>query len=99
LWLGGGPPDHDRHARGTFSFTNAGGSFGRGSSLEKTSLGNYEFIVGLNLTGVWLGMRTVIEPMRSRGGGSIINVSSIAGRIGFPNMAAYTAAKWGLCVG
>jgi 3alpha(or 20beta)-hydroxysteroid dehydrogenase len=75
---------------------NAGGNMGRGGPLETTPLANYDFVIALNLTGVWLGMQAVIAPMRARGGGSIVNVSSLAGMVGFPNMAAYTAAKWGV---
>ena len=75
---------------------NAGGNMGRGGPLSTTPRADYDFVLALNLTGVWLGMRAVIAPMRARGGGSIVNVSSLAGLVGFPDMAAYTAAKWGV---
>jgi len=43
--------------------------------------------------GVFLGCKTVIPAMRRRGGGSIINMSSIASHLGYPVFFAYTAAK------
>ena len=75
---------------------NAGGTFGRRGSLEETAREDYDYVVAVNLTGVWLGMQSVIAPMREQGGGSIVNISSLAGMLGFPAMAAYTAAKWGV---
>jgi 3alpha(or 20beta)-hydroxysteroid dehydrogenase len=75
---------------------NAGGTYGRNLSLERTSLADYEFVIGLNLTGQWLGLRAAIAPMRARGGGSVIGISSLAGLVGFANLAAYTTAKWGV---
>ena len=56
----------------------------------------FERMLRVNLVGAFLGTRAVIEPMRERGRGSIVNVSSTAGTIGYPGHAAYSAAKWGL---
>lgn len=53
-------------------------------------------VVDVNLTAVWLGMRAVAPAMRERGGGAIVNVSSTAGMIGFPDTVAYVASKWGV---
>ena len=53
-------------------------------------------VVDTNLTGAFLGMRAVVEPMRERGGGSIVNVSSVQGLEGRYGMPAYTASKFGL---
>ncbi|MDJ1502066.1 SDR family NAD(P)-dependent oxidoreductase [Xanthocytophaga agilis] len=49
-----------------------------------------------NLTGAFLGIRSVAPSMRKAGGGSIVNVSSIAGLHAIPNLLAYGASKWGL---
>lgn len=63
--------------------------------VEQTAAG-FDEIVGVNLRGVFLGMRAVAEPMRERGGGAIVNTSSTAGLVGLANMVAYGASKWGV---
>ncbi|WCO66111.1 glucose 1-dehydrogenase [Iamia majanohamensis] len=50
----------------------------------------------VNLVGSWLGTRAVIGPMRRAGGGSIVNVSSIAGTRGAKALGAYSASKFAL---
>src|SRR5712692_10952935 len=49
--------------------------------LEQTSEEEWDAIVNVNQKGVWLGMKTAISAMRKRGGGSIINISSIFGLV------------------
>ena len=44
--------------------------------------------------GVFLGMKAVAPSMRRAGGGAIVNMSSTAGIVGYPETFAYTAAKW-----
>jgi NAD(P)-dependent dehydrogenase (short-subunit alcohol dehydrogenase family) len=44
---------------------------------EQTSEEEWDAIVNVNQKGVWLGMKTAVPVMRKRGGGSIINISSI----------------------
>ena len=46
-----------------------------------------------NVLGVWLGMKHCVEPMKQRGGGSMIVISSIAGSRGFAAAAPYVASK------
>ena len=62
--------------------------------LEDTDLATYQHIISINQTGVFLGMRAVLEPMQRAGGGVIINVSSVAGLQGTSSLFAYTASKW-----
>ncbi|WP_075601667.1 SDR family oxidoreductase [Saccharicrinis aurantiacus] len=50
----------------------------------------------VNIIGVLNGMQAVLPQMKARKGGTIINVSSIAGRKTFPNHAAYTGTKFGV---
>jgi len=50
----------------------------------------------VNLLGPFLGIRTVAPALRDRGGGSIVNISSLAGRRGLPGHTAYGASKWAL---
>lgn len=61
--------------------------------ITETSLEAWERVTGVDQTGVFLGMRAVIPAMRSAGGGSIINISSICGAAAVPGIAAYHAAK------
>lgn len=60
-----------------------------------TSLDEYNRVVDINQTGVFLGMKAVADAMKSQGSGSIVNISSIAGLSGTGGMAfAYAASKW-----
>ena len=53
-------------------------------------------VIDINLVGVFLGMRAVVDAMEQRGGGSIINVCSPQGIEGRHSMPAYTASKFGV---
>lgn len=57
---------------------------------------NWHRTLAVNLTGVWSCMRHEIPRMLERGGGSIVNCSSVAGLVGFANIPAYTASKHGV---
>ena len=61
--------------------------------IEETSEEEWDSIVNINQKGVWLGMKAAVPAMRQRGGGSIINISSIYGIIGSPGSAAYHGTK------
>ncbi len=61
--------------------------------IEQTSEEEWDTIVNINQKGVWLGMKSAIPAMRRRGGGSIINISSIFGIIGSSGSAAYHGTK------
>lgn len=65
-------------------------------SMMDTSLADYRFLTDVMQTGAFLGMKAVVPSMRRAGGGSIVNVSSTAGIVGFAGFFAYTAAKWAL---
>jgi NAD(P)-dependent dehydrogenase (short-subunit alcohol dehydrogenase family) len=53
-------------------------------------------VIEVNLTGVWLSMRYEIPLMLEGGGGSIVNIASILGLVGFATAPAYVAAKHGV---
>jgi 3-oxoacyl-[acyl-carrier protein] reductase len=53
-------------------------------------------VIGTNLTGVFHCTRVALPHLRARGGGWIINISSLAGKNAFPEAAAYCASKSGL---
>jgi NAD(P)-dependent dehydrogenase (short-subunit alcohol dehydrogenase family) len=73
-------------------FANAG-TEGRFNPIETLSKDDFEQVLGTNVIGVWLSMKYCVEPMKKRGGGSIIATASIAGVIGSPAMAPYIASK------
>jgi len=56
----------------------------------------WQEVLGVNLTGVFLGMQAAIPSLRRAGGGSIVNVSSTAGLVGYAFEPAYVASKWGV---
>ncbi|MEY2398080.1 MAG: 3alpha(or 20beta)-hydroxysteroid dehydrogenase [Actinomycetota bacterium] len=62
--------------------------------IAMTSLDDYERVVKINQTGVFLGIKTVGPAMCDAGRGSIINISSIAGLKGAGMTIAYSASKW-----
>ena len=72
---------------------NNAGIFERGSVLD-TTLPAFSRTMDINVTGVFLGMKSVAPHMVSRGKGSIINISSVAGLNGTPGFLAYGASKW-----
>ena len=56
----------------------------------------WDLVIDVNLKGIYLGCKYAIPEMTEAGGGSIINVSSLAGILGVGNVHAYTAAKGGV---
>ncbi|WP_460775695.1 SDR family oxidoreductase [Microbacterium sp. GXF7504] len=74
---------------------NNAGIYTRGNA-EEASVGDWKRTIDIDLTGVFLGTKAVVPGMKAKQGGSIINISSIAGLVGFKNRAAYAAAKWGV---
>jgi len=63
------------------------------SSLEETSEELWDAIVNINQKGVWLGMKEAVAAMKKRGGGSIVNISSVAGLTGSAGSTAYHGTK------
>ncbi|WP_353218236.1 glucose 1-dehydrogenase [Sandarakinorhabdus sp.] len=74
---------------------NAGISGGRHALMEH-SLEAWRHTLSINLDGVFLGLRHAGPPIAAAGGGSIINVSSILGKVGMAGAAAYCASKGGV---
>ena len=65
--------------------------FGR---ITDMSFPEFRRVLEVNACGQWLGMKSVISPMRDAGGGSIVNVSSIEGLAGAAGLSAYSASKF-----
>ena len=77
---------------------NNAGFGGTGSSIEESSDDAWQAIISTNLLGPLRCARAVIPSMRERGSGTIVNVSSIAGRMyGMPYTSSYSATKHALC--
>jgi len=57
---------------------------------------DWERTIAINLSGVYYGLKHGAEAMAERGGGSIINLSSILGLVGIPGAGAYTVSKHGV---
>lgn len=91
-WAGAVDAAVDAFGSLTVLVNNAG--IAEGSSLADTTRESYERVIAVNQTGVFLGMKAVIEPMTAAGGGSIVNVSSIDGLVGMNNVVSYVASKW-----
>jgi NAD(P)-dependent dehydrogenase (short-subunit alcohol dehydrogenase family) len=62
-------------------------------SAENISEADWDRVMSVNLKGVWAGMKYAIPHLRAAGGGSIVNMSSVQGLIGFPGWAGYAATK------
>jgi NAD(P)-dependent dehydrogenase (short-subunit alcohol dehydrogenase family) len=74
------------------AFNNAGIEGDVRPLVEQTEA-NYDTLMDINVKGVWLSMKYEIPRMLERGGGAIVNCSSVAGMIGFPGLGIYIASK------
>jgi len=68
----------------------------RDGYISRLSEADYDAVLGVSLKGAWLGIRAVAPLFRKQGHGSIINMSSLSGKIGNPGQTNYSAAKAGL---
>jgi 3alpha(or 20beta)-hydroxysteroid dehydrogenase len=65
-------------------------------TIEDETAADFRRMVDTNLVGTFLGIHSAIAPMRASGGGSIVNISSAAGLVGYALHGAYGATKWGI---
>ncbi len=75
---------------------NNAGTEGRFGPVHEATAEDFDRIIGINLRGVWLGLKYEIEHMLANGGGTIVNTSSMAGVEGLANVAIYAASKHGV---
>ena len=80
-----------RYQRLDVLVNNAGVSFTK--PFAETTIDEWRRVLSVNLDGVFLGTKHAILAMRSRGGGSIINVASVSGITPYPEASAYGASK------
>jgi len=65
-------------------------------TILETTKADFESVLGVNLVGEFLGVRTVAPGMIARGRGAIVNVSSVDGMKGANSLVAYASSKWGV---
>jgi NAD(P)-dependent dehydrogenase (short-subunit alcohol dehydrogenase family) len=76
---------------------NNAGIEGKLATTVDCTEANFDHIIAINLRGLWLCMRREIQQMlRQDTGGAIVNMSSVAGLVGFPKLPAYVASKHGV---
>jgi NAD(P)-dependent dehydrogenase (short-subunit alcohol dehydrogenase family) len=74
-------------------FFNNAGIEGPVQPIESYPLDGFLKVLGVNVAGVFLGLKYVLPVMYAQGSGSVINTSSVAGLIGSPGMAGYNTSK------
>lgn len=75
---------------------NNAGIGGEISPLADMSIEGWQKVIAINLNSLFYGMKYQIQAMLKSGGGSIVNISSILGSVGFAGSAGYSAAKHGV---
>jgi NAD(P)-dependent dehydrogenase (short-subunit alcohol dehydrogenase family) len=85
----------ERFGRLDYAVNNAGIE-GTQAPTHECDLDNWHRTIAIDLTGVFLCMRAELPPMLEQGAGSIVNMSSVAGLVGFAGIPAYTASKHGI---
>jgi A-factor type gamma-butyrolactone 1'-reductase (1S-forming) len=85
----------ERFGRIDGALNNAGLS-GAGLPVTETDSAQFRQVLEVNVLGVFHGVKHQIRAMVASGGGSIVNVSSVGGIIGMPQLADYIASKWGV---
>jgi len=83
------------YGRLDFAHNNAGIEGIMASTVDCTEE-NWDRTIAINLKSIWLCMKYEIPAMLQHGGGAIVNTSSIAGLVGFQNLPAYSASKFGI---
>ena len=82
----------ERFGRIDIFFNNAGIE-GKVAPLANQKIEDFDKVIAVNVRGAFLGLQHVLPVMTGQGGGSIINMSSIAGLKGSPNLAPYITSK------
>jgi NAD(P)-dependent dehydrogenase (short-subunit alcohol dehydrogenase family) len=73
---------------------NNAGIAGPTGRVEDISIAEWDRTIAIDLSGMFYCTRLAVPLLKASGGGSIINLSSVAGRLGFPLRTPYSAAKW-----
>ena len=82
------------HLGGLDVLVNDAGIAGPTAAVEEVQPKDWERTLAVNITGQFLCARRAVPLLKQAGGGSIVNMSSVAGRLGLPLRAPYVASKW-----
>ena len=88
--------DVKKHLGGLDVLINNAGIAGPTGKVEEISIEDWRRCIDIDLNGMFYCTRLAMPMLKAGGGGSIINLSSAAGRLGFPYRTPYAAAKWGV---
>jgi|APSaa5957512622_1039677.scaffolds.fasta_scaffold66400_2 NAD(P)-dependent dehydrogenase (short-subunit alcohol dehydrogenase family) len=69
---------------------------GAWKTVDEMPVADWRAVIDTNLTGTFLVTHAFLAGMIEAGSGHILNISSVAGKLGFPTGSAYCAAKWGV---
>lgn len=83
----------ERRHGGLDSLVNNAGA-GTGGGIERETIEGHRRVFDINVTGVWVGIRAALKAMDRRGGGSIVNISSIDGLVGVEGLSTYVGSKF-----
>jgi NAD(P)-dependent dehydrogenase (short-subunit alcohol dehydrogenase family) len=86
--------DVNKHLGGLDVLINNAGIAGPTGKVEEISVADWQRCIDIDLNGMFYCTRLAMPLLKAAGGGAIINLSSAAGRLGFPFRTPYAAAKW-----
>lgn len=89
-------PDLIARLGGIDVLVNNAGIAGQTAPVERYQPAAWDQVLAVNLTAAFDVTRLALSALRRSENASIINMSSIAGRVGYPNRSAYAASKWGI---
>ena len=84
------------HSGGLHVMVNNAGIGGAQAATADYPLDNWQQVIDVNLSGVFYGVKYAVPEIIKAGGGSVVNIASILGAVGFAQSAAYVAAKHGV---
>lgn len=97
------PDDHERLVKETVKAfgklniaVNNAGIGGASAPTGEYPVDSWQKVIDINLSGVFYGMKYQVPEMVKAGSGSIVNIASILGQVGFENSPAYVASKHGV---